>query len=174
MNKDIIPEEVIEKKIYLVRGKKVLLDSDLAELYGVSIKRLNEQVKRNAKRFPSDFMFALTIGEARCLRSQFATLNRTATTHERRGKHRKYLPHAFTEQGVAMLSGVLHSGRAIEVNISIMRAFVKLREILSAHKELADKLADLEAKYDAQFKIVFDAIRELMTPPEKPKRKIGF
>jgi phage regulator Rha-like protein len=163
--KALIPAEVIERKIYLIRGQKVMLDSDLAKLYGVTTKRLNEQVRRNLKRFPSDFMFQLSNEEAVSLRSQFATSKRGG---------RRYLPYAFTEQGVAMLSTVLNSERAIEVNIQIMRAFVKLREIIASNKALAKRLDELESKYDEQFKAVFDAIRELMTPPEPKKRKIGF
>jgi phage regulator Rha-like protein len=166
--KELIPVEIIEKKIYLIRGHKVMLDSDLAELYGVETKRLNEQVRRNPKRFPDDFMLQLTEEEAESLRSHFATLK------SGRGKHRKYLPYAFTEQGVAMLSSVLNSDRAIEVNVQIMRTFVKLREMLSTHKDLARKLADMEKKYDAQFKVVFDAIRQLMAPTVPKKGKIGF
>jgi len=163
--KALIPAEVIERKIYLIRGHKVMLDSDLAELYGVTTKRLNEQVRRNLKRFPSDFMFQLSSKEAESSRSQIATSKRGG---------RRYLPYAFTEQGVAMLSSVLNSDRAIEVNIQIMRAFVKLREMIASHKELAKKLDELESKYDEQFKVVFDAIRELMTPPEPKRRRIGF
>jgi phage regulator Rha-like protein len=164
----IIPVEMIERKIYLIRGHKVMLDNDLAELYGVETKRLNEQVRRNLKRFPDDFMFQLTEEESESLRSHFATLK------SGRGKHRKYSPYAFTEQGVAMLSSVLNSDRSIEVNVQIMRAFVKLREMLSSHKDLARKLADMEKKYDAQFKVVFDAIRQLMSPSVPKKGKIGF
>jgi ORF6N domain len=134
----------------------------------VETKRLNEQVRRNPKRFPDDFMFQLTEEEAESLRSHFATLK------SGRGRHRKYLPYAFTEQGVAMLSSVLNSDRAIEVNVQIMRTFVKLREMLSTHKDLARKLTDMEKKYDAQFKVVFDAIRQLMSPAMTKKRKIGF
>jgi len=163
--KALIPAEVIERKIYLIRGHKVMLDGDLAELYGVATKRLNEQVRRNLRRFPSDFMFQLSSKEAESLRSQFATSKRGG---------RRYLPYAFTEQGVAMLSTVLNSDRAIEVNIQIMRAFVKLREMIASHKELAKRLDELESKYDEQFKVVFDAIRELMTPPEPKRRRIGF
>lgn len=144
-----------------------MLDSDLAELYEVPTRRLNEQVKRNITRFPADFMFQLTDKEADNLRSQIAT---SSSAHG----GRRYLPFVFTEQGVAMLSSVLNSERAVQVNIAIMRAFVKLREMIASHKDLARKLDSLEKKYDAQFKIVFDAIRELMKPPEKPKRKIGF
>jgi len=168
INKAIVPIDQIEKKIYIIRGKKIMFDSDLAELYGVEIKVLIQAVKRNIERFPEDFIFQLIKKEYDSLRSQFVTLNTG------RGKHRKYLPYAFTEQGVAMLSSVLHSKRAIQVNIQIMRAFVKLREILASHKDLARKLEELEKKYDAQFKIVFDAIRKLMSPPIEPKRKIGY
>jgi hypothetical protein len=166
---ELIPAEIIEKKIYLIRSHKVMLDSDLAELYGVETKRLNEQVRRNPKRFPDDFMFQLTEEEAESLRSHFATLKNG------RGKHRKYLPYAFTEQGVAMLSSVLNSDRSIEVNVQIMRAFVKLRELMATHKDLARKLADMEKKYDSQFKVVFDAIRQLMAPPSTKMKVItGF
>ncbi|MGC2061771.1 MAG: ORF6N domain-containing protein [Thermodesulfovibrionales bacterium] len=166
---ELIPAEIIERKIYLIRGHKVMLDSDLAELYGVETKRLNEQVHRNPKRFPDDFMFQLSEEEAESLRSHFATLK------SGRGKHRKYLPYAFTEQGVAMLSSVLNSDRAIEVNVQIMRAFVKLRELIATHKDLARKLAGIEKKYDSQFKVVFDAIRQLMAPPSTKMKVItGF
>jgi len=161
-----MPVEIIERKIYLIRTHKVLLDSDLAELYGVEVKQLKRQVRRNIKRFPEDFMFQLQKEEYEFLRSHFGTL--------KRGEHAKYFPYAFTEQGVAMLSSVLNSDRAIEVNIQIMRAFVKLREMLSTHKDLARKLADMEKKYDTQFKVVFDAIRQLMKPDEPKKKPIGF
>lgn len=163
----IVPMEQIEKKIYLIRGKKVMLSTDLADLYEVEVRVLVQAVKRNIERFPEDFMFQFNKDEYNSLKSQIVTL-------KGRGKHPKYLPYAFTEQGVAMLSSVLHSKRAIQVNIQIMRAFVKLRRILASHKELAHKLEELEKKYDAQFKIVFDAIRELMSPPEKKQRRIGF
>jgi len=136
----LIPAERIAKVILFLRGRKVLLDEDLAKLYGVSTKRLNEQVRRNRKRFPPDFMFELTDEESLALRSQIATLKRG------RGRHRKYLPFAFTEQGVAMLSSVLRSDRAIQVNIAIMRAFVRLREILASHKDLARKLEEMERR----------------------------
>jgi len=169
MSKDgsLIPVERIERLILLIRGHKVMLDSGLAELYGVTTKRLNEQVRRNLSRFPEDFMFQLTESETQVLRSQFAT------SKEGRGG-RRYLPYAFTEQGVAMLSSVLNSERAINVNIEIMRAFVRLRRILASHADLARKLDSLEKKYDTQFKVVFDAIRELMKPPETKRRPIGF
>ena len=157
------------KKIYLIRKQKVMLDRDLAKLYGVPTKRLNEQVKRNRKRFPVDFMFRLTKDEMKNIRSHSATL--------KWGKHSKYLPYAFTEQGISMLSSVLHSERAIQVNIVIMRTFVKLRRILATHTELAKKLSELEdriAKHDEKIQIIFEAIRQLMVPPVKSKRRIGF
>ena len=167
----IVPIEVIERKIYLIRGQKIILDNDLADLYGVSIRVLNQAVKRNLNRFPEDFMFQLTKEEDESLRSQFVILKRE------RGKHRKYLPHAFTEQGIAMLSGVLSSDRAVHVNIAIMRAFVKLREMISLNKELAHKLMQLERKiekHDTEIKVIFDAIRQLMATPEPKEKKIGF
>lgn len=167
-NSQTLPPQRIEKSIFLVRGQKAMLDTDLADLYQVPTKVLNQAVKRNKDRFPADFMFQLTPEEFAVLRSQIVTLNSGP------GRHRKYLPHAFTEQGVAMLSSVLRSKRAVRVNIEIMRAFVRLREILATHKDLARKLEVLERKYDAQFKVVFDAIRELMKPPESKKAKIGF
>jgi hypothetical protein len=166
--KSLIPVETIEKKILLIRDEKVILDSDLAELYEVQVKVLNQAVKRNIERFPVDFMFQLTTEESEFLRSQLVTLKTG------RGTYRKYLPYAFTEQGVAMLSSVLNSERAIKVNIEIMRSFVRLRQMLSSNAELARKLASLEKKYDVQFKAVFDAIRQLMAPRVKPKRRIGF
>jgi len=165
----IIPSELIEKKIYLIRGEKVMLDKDLALLYGVPTKRLNEQMKRNIKRFPEDFMFQLTWEETKSLRSHFATL--------KRGQYTKYRNYAFTEQGVAMLSSVLNSERAIQVNIAIIRTFVKLRQIISTHKELANKLKELERKiekHDIEIRSIFEAIRQLMIPPEQPKKRIGF
>ena len=163
---DIIPLETIEQRILLIRGQKVMLDADLAELYAVETKQLIRAVKRNITRFPADFMFQLHKEEFENLRFHFGTSSRWGG--------RRYLPYVFTEQGVAMLSSVLNSERAINVNIVIMRAFVKLREMLVSHKDLAHKLNEMEKKYDAQFKIVFDAIRELMTPPGKHNRKIGF
>lgn len=145
-----------------------MLDSDLAELYGVETRVFNQAVKRNLQRFPSDFMFQLTTEEAESLRSQIVTSKIGSGG-------RRYAPYVFTEQGVAMLSSVLNSERAIEVNIAIVRAFVKLREMLGTHKELAQKLAQMEKKYDAQFRVVFDAIRQLMEPPPAPpRRKVGF
>jgi hypothetical protein len=164
-----IPMERIARAILLIRGQKAMLDEALAALYEVEVKALNQAVKRNVDRFPDDFMFQLTAEETAFLRSQFVTLKAGS------GRHRKYRPYAFTEQGVAMLSSVLRSKRAVRVNIEIMRAFVQLRQMLSSHADLARKLAALEKKYDAQFKVVFEAIRELMTPPEPPrKRPIGF
>jgi phage regulator Rha-like protein len=163
----LVPAEIIERHIFLIRGHKVMLDSDLAELYEVPTKRLKEQVRRNRRRFPTDFMFELSNEEFEFLRSHFATskVGRGGT---------RYKPFAFTEQGVSMLSSILTSDRAIDVNIAIVRTFVRLREIFATHKELAGKLDELEKKYDKQFAIVFDAIRQLMTPPEKPKKQIGF
>ncbi len=161
----IIPAERIEKRIFMIRGQKMMVDSDLAELYGVETKTLNRAVIRNIERFPEDFMFRLTKEEAGNLRFHFGTS---------RWGGRRYLPYVFTEQGVAMLSSVLKSKRAIHVNIEIMRAFVKLRNMLASNAGLARKLGALEKKYDAQFKVVFDAIRALMQPPDKQKRKIGF
>jgi len=142
-----------------------MLDSDLAELYNITTKVLVQAVKRNLRRFPADFMFQLTNQEVAILRSQFVTSSWGG---------RRYVPYAFTEQGVAMLSSVLNSDRAVDVNIQIMRTFVKLREMIASHKDLAKRLDELEKKYDVQFKMVFDAIRQLMTPPEPREKKIGF
>jgi phage regulator Rha-like protein len=163
-----LPPKSVESRIYLIRGEKVMLDEDLATLYEVEVKVLNQAVKRNIKRFPEDFMFQLASEEAAFLRSQTVTLDAG------RGQHRKYRPHAFTEQGVVMLAGVLRSERAVLVNIEIMRAFVRMRKLLAENKDLARKLAALERKYDEQFKVVFDAIRQLMAPPVTRKRPIGF
>lgn len=166
-NTDLIPSERIEKAIYLIRGEKVMLDRDLASLYGVETKVLNRAVKRNLRRFPLDFMFQLTAEEADLLRCQIGTSNKG------RGG-RRYLPYVFTEQGVAMLSSVLNSERSILVNIEIMRAFVKLRQLLASNAELSRQLAELESKYDKQFKVVFDAIRQLMATPVRGRKEIGF
>ena len=167
--KALVVEELIEKRIFLIRNHKVMLDRDLAGLYGVSTKVLNQAVKRNKKRFPSDFMFKLTKPE----KDELVTIcDRFKTL-----KHSSVSPHAFSEQGVAMLSSVLNSERAIQVNIAIMRVFVKMREIVSTHKELAHKLSLLERKmekHDAEIRTIFEAMRQLMILPEKPKRKIGF
>ena len=165
----IIPVESIVSKIVFLRNEKVLLDRDLAVLYGVETKVLKQAVRRNIKRFPDDFMFELTKEEKQSLRSQNVTL--------KRGQHSKYLPFAFTEQGVAMLSSVLNSDRAIEVNIAIMRAFVQLRRLMASHDELANKLVELERNlkgHDDQIQAIFEAIRQLMAPSETKKKKIGF
>jgi hypothetical protein len=164
--KALMPVVLIEQKIYLMRGLKVMLSTDLADLYGVEPKVLVQTLKRNQDRFPDDFMFQLTKEEFLNLKSQIVTSSW--------GGLRRAMPYAFTEQGVAMLSGVLNSKRAVQVNIAIMRAFVKLREMISSNKELAKKLQELEKKYDMQFKVVFDAIRELMKHPEPKQKKIGF
>ena len=170
ISKPLLGAEDISRRIFTIRGHRVMLDADLAELYGVPTKRLNEAIKRNAVRFPEDFMFQLSREEVDSLRSQNATLKTG------RGKHRKYFPFAFTEQGVAMLSGVINSPRAVQVNIAIMRAFVRMRKMLLSHEELARKVNALEGKYDARFRVVFDAIRALMEPqpPKPPRRRIGF
>lgn len=177
MSKQVVRSlPVIQRRILLVRGQKVLLSNDLSDLYGVPPKVLIQAVKRNAQRFPEDFMFRLRLKEAKAvadyvlgLRSQIVTL--------KRGQHVKYPPYAFTEQGVAMLSSVLHSERAIQVNIAIMRAFVRLRDILVQHKEFAHKLNEFERKlesHDSQIRNVFEVIRQLMHTEQKPKRRIGF
>ena len=163
---DDVSTDVIKEGIFIIRRHKVMLDRDLAQLYGVQTKVLNQAVKRNKRRFPTDFMFLLTKEETAQLVTncdRFRTL-----------KHSSVLPHAFTEQGVAMLSTVLNSEPAIRVNIEIMRAFVRLREILTTHKDLARRLEEMEKKYDVQFRAVFDAIRSLMRKEQKPQQKIGF
>ncbi len=161
-----VPTESIEQSIRLIRHQKVMLDADLAALYDVETKQLVRAVKRNIYRFPNDFMFQLSEGEFKNLRCQYGTSSQWGG--------RRYPPYAFTEQGVAMLSSALKSKRAVQVNIEIMRAFVRLRKILASHADLVRKLEALEKKYDAQFKVVFEAIRELMKPPESKKRPIGF
>jgi len=163
--KDIITSDAIEGKIHIIRGHKVMLDRALAELYGIETKRLKEQVKRNIDRFPEDFMFELTKSERDNLRSHFATSSWGGS---------RYAPMAFTEQGVAMLSSVLNSERAIQVNIQIMRAFTMLRQMIFSHDELREKIEAMEKKYDGQFRIVFEAIKELLDIKSKPKKKIGF
>ena len=167
MSVELIPTERIETKILLLRGQKVMLDRDLAVLYGVATKNLKRAVRRNADRFPEDFMFVLNAEEVANWRCQFGTSN-----SERMGL--RHAPMAFTEHGVAMLSSVLNSPRAIQVNISIMRAFAQLRALLATHVDLARKLDDLEKKYDAQFRVVFDALRQLIDPPKPPRKQIGF
>ncbi|NIQ88205.1 MAG: ORF6N domain-containing protein [Desulfobacterales bacterium] len=169
-NKALVPAEIIVRKILFLRGEKVLLDRDLADLYGIKTKVLKQAVRRNIKRFPEDFMFELTKEEFENWRSQFVTSNR-----DKMGL--RYPPMAFTEQGVAMLSSVLNSDRAIEMNIAIMRAFVQLRKIITTNEELAKKLEELEhkiEKHDEDIGLIFEAIRELMTPPDTPPKKIGF
>ncbi len=159
----------VEQSIYLIRGMRVMLDVDLARLYGVPNKALKRAVRRNLERFPQDFAFTLSREEHQALRRQIGTL--------KRGEHAKYLPYAFTEQGVAMLSSVLHSPRAIRVNIAIMRVFVRIRATLATHKQLAGRLAELEqkiAQHDEAIRALFDAIRDLMNVPKTPKRQIGF
>ena len=184
MSKEIVPIERIAESIRWIRGHKVLLDSDLALLYGVATKVLNQAVKRNRERFPDDFMFQLNADETGFLRSQFVTLEKERRTNwsqivtsseKHRGK--RYRPYAFTEQGIAMLSSVLKSDRAIKVNIAIMRAFVKLRQLLNVNRELAKKFSELEqrvGKHDEDITAIMEAIRQLMAPPEKPRREIGF
>ncbi len=167
---NLIAEEKIEKKIFFIRGKKVMLDKDLAELYGVKTKALNQAVKRNIERFPEDFMLKLSREEAYSLRSQIVTL--------KQGQHIKHLPYAFTEQGVAMLSSILKSNKAIMVNIQIMRAFTRLKRLTSTHKELANKLNELETKvtkHDREIQSIFNAIHKLIEPQvNKSIRRIGF
>src|SRR5215813_5713364 len=190
MAKEIIPAEQIALRIRHLRGKKVLLDFDLAALYGVATKALNQAVKRNRERFPDDFMFQLTTEEVLALRSQTVTSRLQASGHQEIVKSRshdvtslkkhggaRYRPYAFTEQGIAMLSSVLNSKRAVKVNIAIMRAFVKLRWVLETNRELARKFSELERrvdKHDEEIAAILEAIRQLMVPPEKPRRQIGF
>jgi phage regulator Rha-like protein len=162
---DLIPIETITSEIYLIRNQKVLLDRDLAELYGVETKHLKRAVRRNISRFPEDFIFELSQKEFELLRRQIDTSSWGGT---------RYPPMAFTEQGVAMLSSVLKSEQAIEVNIAIMRVFVRMRKMLATHKDLKRKIEEIEAKYDEQFRMVFEAIRQLLVEEEKPKRRIGF
>lgn len=161
----IIAQEIIERKILLMRGKKMMLDRDLAELYGVETKYLTRQVRRNIDRFPSDFLLHLTQQEVANLKRHFGTSSWGGT---------RKLPFAFTEHGILMLSSVLNSKRAVQVNIQIMRTFTRLREMLAGHVELRRKVEEMEKKYDYQFKAIFDAIKKLLEPPEKPKNPIGF
>ncbi len=163
-----VPQETIEGKILLIRGKKVMLDKDLAILYGVETKYLKRQVKRNIERFPNDFMFQLSVQEFNDWRCQFVT----SISTDKMGL--RYPPYAFTEQGVAMLSSILRSKRAVQVNIQIMRTFIKMKEMLSTHKELKQKIEVMERKYDSQFKVVFDVLKKLVEPPVKTQGKIGF
>jgi hypothetical protein len=176
----LIPEQLAPLVIRL-RRENVILDSDIAELYGVETKVLNQAIKRNIERFPSDFMFQISDDELENLRSQIATLkpddslrSQIVTLNNKRGQHRKYLPYVFTEQGVAMLSSVLRSPRAVEVNIAIMRTFVQLRSLMQSNKLLAEKIEKLEEKYDQNFQIVFDAIKQLIAADENPSKELGF
>jgi hypothetical protein len=165
----LIPLELIERRIYLIRGQKVMFDFDLAALYQVPTKALNQAVRRNLARFPEDFMFSLTARELADWRSQIVTSNPAAKMSLRRP------PLVFTEHGVAMLSSVLQSDRAVQVNIAIIRTFARLRQILATHKELAERLAAMEKKYDQRFRVVFDILKQLTEPPpDQPKRPIGF
>jgi len=171
----LVPVKRIERKIYLIRGEKVMLDRDLASLYGVTTKAFNQAVKRHRDRFPGDFIFELTMEEARnwwtdVIAARLGSQNVTL----KRGQHIKYRPHAFTEHGILMLSSVLNSNRAIQVNIQIMRSFVKLRQMIAPNTELARKLEKLEGEYDRQFKVVFQAVRQLMTPHTTKSKEIGF
>ena len=163
----VVPVERIERAILSIRDERVMLDSDLAELYGVETRILNQAVKRNIGRFPADFMFQLSPKEVEALRSQIVISN------EGRGG-RRYLPYAFTEHGALMLANVLNSERAAQTSVQVVRAFVRLRQMLASNAELARKLEAMEKKYDRRFKIVFDAIRQLMSPPEPKRREIGF
>jgi hypothetical protein len=167
MQNEILPVERIQQAIYLIRGKRVMLDRDLALLYAIPTKALKQAVRRNPERFPEDFMFVLDAEELSQWRSQFVT-----SKEDRKGL--RYAPMAFTEQGVAMLSSVLNSPRAVQVNIAIMRTFVRLREIMATHEELARKIEELEKKYDSQFAVVFEAIRELIESPAPERKEIGF
>jgi ORF6N domain len=175
-----ISPEVIAPLVHWLRHEKVMLDSDLAELYGVTTGRLNEAVKRNLDRFPADFMFQPTEDEMEILISQIAISSsapfalKFQSGRSKAHGGRRHLPYAFTEQGVAMLSSVLRSQRAVEVNIAIMRTFVQLRRLMDSNRDLAQKIGEMEAKYDGQFRIVFDAIRQLITPPAQPSSELGF
>ena len=164
---ELIPVEMIERKILIIRGQKVMLDRDLAVLYDVETRMLNQAVRRNIRRFPKDFMFQLTKDEMNNWKSQIVISNK-----EKMGLRKT--PYAFTENGVAMLSSVLNSERAITVNIQIMRTFTKIREMLATHKDLKQKIEEMEKKYDAQFRVVFEAIKQLMEPPQKTRKRIGF
>jgi hypothetical protein len=172
-------EVKIVDKIYIIRGEKVMIDSDLAQLYGVETKQLKRAVRRNIKRFPPDFMFEISKKEYDSLRYQIGTLkidedSLRSQNETLQGKHSKYLPFPFTEQGVAMLSGILNSDRAIQVNIAIMRAFVHLRKLIETNKDLAKKIGEMESKYDQQFQIVFEAIKKLIKKDNKPRKEVGY
>ena len=178
MSKELILNELkIVDQIYFIRGEKVMIDGDLAQLYGVETKQLKRAVRRNISRFPEDFMFEVSKEEYDFLRCQIGTLNKEIKSLKqtlKRGQHSKYLPFAFTEQGVAMLSGVLNSERGVNVNIAIMRAFVQLRKLIDTNKDLAKKLDDMESKYDKQFQIVFKAIKQLISKVKLPRKEIGY
>ena len=174
------PENIVQL-VFFVRGEKVMLDSEFAALYGVEARALNQAVARNRKRFPADFMFQLSAKEYDNIRSQFVTMSGSARANSsqlvmsaRKHRGRVYRPYAFTEQGVAMLSSVLRSARAVEVNIAIMRTFVQLRRLMDTNRDLARKIEALEKKYDEQFTVVFEAIKQLIAPHEPPRRRIGF
>ncbi|MCF6348482.1 MAG: ORF6N domain-containing protein [Flavobacteriaceae bacterium] len=163
----IIPNDTITSRIYLVRGQKVMLDRDLAELYGVETKRLKEQVRRNINRFPKIFMFELTTDEYTALRSQIAPL--------KRGRHSKYLPFAFTEHGILMLSSVLNSNKAIKMSVHIIETFVQLRKLANNYEEIIDKIQQMESKYQAQFGEIYEVLQRLLEKPkEKDRKKIGY
>ena len=173
--KALIPVEMIEKKILLIRDEKVMLDADLAEIYGVTTKRLNEQVKRNSDRFPADFAFQLTFEEWESLKALNNESNRSQfATGPQKHRDPRFLPWVFTEHGAIMAATVLNSKQAVAMSVYVVRTFIRLRQMLAANKDLARKLADMEKKYDAQFKVVFDAIRQLMSPAVPRKSKIGF
>ena len=179
-NDEVVVTTPVESRIMSIRGKQIMIDRDLAELYGVETKRLNEAVKRNIERFPEDFMFELTKEEVECLRSQIVTLKNNPDEMEeesssKRGKHTKYLPYVFTQEGVAALSGVLRSPIAIQVNISIMRAFVALRQMITGYQELLKRIEELEESTDAQFSEIYQALTQLLSKPEpKPRKPIGY
>ena len=177
----ILKPENLARFVFFIRREKVMLDSDLATLYGVEARALNQAVARNRRRFPADFMFQLSDKEYESIRLQFVTTSGRRAVHSsqtvmssRKHRGRRYRPYAFTEQGVAMLSSVLRSSRAVEVNIAIMRTFVQLRRLMDSNRDLARKIEALEKKYDEQFAVVFEAIKELITPPSPPKKRIGF
>ena len=177
MNRTLVklPAERVEKAILLIRGEKVILDADLARLYGVSTRRLKEQVRRNRERFPEDFMFELTADEQAVLKDQIGASNlRSQIATSRSHGGRRYLSFAFTEHGALMAANVLSSEQAVQASVQVVRAFVRLRQMLASNAELAKKLEQLEKKYDRQFKVVFDAIRQLMIPPEPKRKQIGF
>jgi hypothetical protein len=172
-----VPVEIVENSILLIRGLKVMLDRDLARLYGVDAKVLNQAVKRNLDRFPEDFMFQLTFEETQAWSKEIANArlrSQNVTLKSGRGQHVKYRPYAFTEHGILMLSSVLRSDRAVQVNIQIMRTFVRLRELMASNAELTRRLDDLESNYDGKFKVVFTAIRQLMSPATSRRKQIGF